>query len=256
MGVGRLPVALAEALTEDGVAVRTQTVARSLQRHGDRWRLLTGPAHAPATESARTLDVDGVVLALPAAPAARLLADTGEAGLVAAADLLAGVAYASVALVLLAVRADPDVLAAVAGHSGVLVPPVAGLTVKAVTYSSTKWDWVARAAPDTVLLRASVGRAGESTDLARPDGELVRAVLADLRLLTGVDLAGRVLDARVARWGGGLPQYAPGHVDLVAAVRSAVAGAGGLAVAGAAYDGVGIPACIASGRDAAGSLSP
>jgi oxygen-dependent protoporphyrinogen oxidase len=55
----------------------------------------------------------------------------------------------------------------------------------------------------------------------------------------------------VSRWGGGLPQYAVGHLDRVARIRSGVANVPGLAVCGAAYDGIGIPACIASARRAA-----
>jgi protoporphyrinogen/coproporphyrinogen III oxidase len=55
---------------------------------------------------------------------------------------------------------------------------------------------------------------------------------------------------RVTRWGGGLPQYNVGHVDRVARIRAAVAAQPGLAVAGAAYDGVGIPACVATARSA------
>ncbi len=60
-----------------------------------------------------------------------------------------------------------------------------------------------------------------------------------------------MLDSRVVRWGGGLPQYAVGHLDLVARVRAGVARWPGLAVAGAAYDGVGVPAVARSGREAA-----
>jgi len=59
---------------------------------------------------------------------------------------------------------------------------------------------------------------------------------------------------RVTRWGGGLPQYNVGHLDRVARIRQAVSEQPGLAVAGAAYDGVGIPACIATGRQAAGQV--
>ena len=61
----------------------------------------------------------------------------------------------------------------------------------------------------------------------------------------------RVVDAHVQRWGGGLPQYAVGHVDAVVSVRADVARLPGLEVAGAAYDGVGIPAVIASATRAA-----
>ncbi len=60
-----------------------------------------------------------------------------------------------------------------------------------------------------------------------------------------------LLDAQVTRWGGALPQYAVGHVDRVRRIRAAVAEVPGLEVCGAAYDGVGIPAVIASGQAAA-----
>jgi oxygen-dependent protoporphyrinogen oxidase len=59
------------------------------------------------------------------------------------------------------------------------------------------------------------------------------------------------VDTRVTRWGGALPQYTVGHLDRVAAIRTSVAAQSGLAVCGAAYDGVGIPACIATARAAA-----
>ncbi len=71
----------------------------------------------------------------------------------------------------------------------------------------------------------------------------------DLRTLLGI--AAAPVDALVTRWGGGLPQYAVGHVERVARIRSAVAAVPGLAVCGAAYDGLGIPACIASAHTAA-----
>ena len=58
----------------------------------------------------------------------------------------------------------------------------------------------------------------------------------------------------VQRWGGGLPQYAVGHRDLVERVRADVARQPGLALAGAAYDGLGIPACIATAKAAATAL--
>ena len=100
-----------------------------------------------------------------------------------------------------------------------------------------------------MLLRASLGRIGEERTLQRPDAELVADALADLREASGLTAA--PLDTHVQRWGGGLPQYEVGHLDRVARVRAAVAAVPGLAVCGAAYDGVGIAACIGSGRAAA-----
>jgi oxygen-dependent protoporphyrinogen oxidase len=62
------------------------------------------------------------------------------------------------------------------------------------------------------------------------------------------------LDARVTRWGGGLPQYAVGHRRRVERVRAAVAAVPGLSVCGAVYDGVGVPACVATAERAAGEV--
>jgi protoporphyrinogen/coproporphyrinogen III oxidase len=70
--------------------------------------------------------------------------------------------------------------------------------------------------------------------------------------LLGVDA--QPVDARVTRWGGGLPQYAVGHLDRIARIRASVAQVPGLAVCGAAFDGVGIPACIGSARAAVDRL--
>jgi oxygen-dependent protoporphyrinogen oxidase len=130
------------------------------------------------------------------------------------------------------------------------VPPIEPLAIKAATFSSTKWAWLAEDAEDVVLLRASLGRAGEVAVLQRDDDDLVRTAVADLRAVLGPDLPDPV-DAHVQRWGGGLPQYAVGHVTRVQAVLEAAAGVPALGLAGAAYEGVGIPACIGSGRRAA-----
>ena len=88
--------------------------------------------------------------------------------------------------------------------------------------------------------------------MQREDAELVALVRRDLRALFGITDA--PVDALVTRWGGALPQYAPGHLERVARVRAAVARIPGLAICGAAFDGVGIPACIASAHAAAGQV--
>jgi oxygen-dependent protoporphyrinogen oxidase len=134
--------------------------------------------------------------------------------------------------------------------SGLLIAAREGFTVKAVTLSSQKWPI---ATGGLTVLRASVGRAGEAAVLQREDAELIALVRHELRALVGIE--GEPVDAVVTRWGGGLPQYAVGHVQLVARVRAAVAEVDGLAVCGATYDGVGIPACIASGRLAAQNVA-
>jgi protoporphyrinogen/coproporphyrinogen III oxidase len=240
-GVGRLPQALTDRLTARGVTVRTSAPVRRLLRRPGGWRLVVGPTTGPTV-----LDVDAVVLATPAAPTARLLHDVAPR----AAGALGRIEYAGVALVTFVVARSQ---AAGLDGSGVLVPPVEGRLVKAATFSSAKWAWLDDARPDQVLLRASVGRHGDERDLQLDDDELARRVLADLRRLPGVRLP-EPTRSLVTRWGGGLPQYAVGHVEAVDRVRREVAALPGLALAGAAYDGVGVPACVGTGRRAADQL--
>jgi oxygen-dependent protoporphyrinogen oxidase len=186
---------------------------------------------------AEAVDVAAVVVAAPAAKAALLLRATAAA----AAAELAEIESASMAIVTLAfggVELPPG--------SGLLVAAHEGFGVKAVTLTSQKWPMHTGG---ITLLRASLGRIGENQVLQREDAELVALVRHELRTLVGV--TAQPLDSRVTRWGGGLPQYAVGHVERIARVRAAVAAVPRLAVCGAAFDGVGIPACIASGYAAA-----
>ena len=99
------------------------------------------------------------------------------------------------------------------------------------------------------MLRASIGRAGETEVLQREDAELISLAVADLR--AAVDLRGEPVDSHVQRWGGALPQYAVGHLDRVRRIADSMADVPGLEVCGAAYAGVGIPAVIATARQAA-----
>ena len=199
------------------------------------------------------LTADRVVLATPAAPTARLLAGLAPT----AAATLAEIEYASMAVVTLAFRlSDMAGVDALRDGSGFLVPPVDGRAIKAATFSASKWGWVreAGAAADVVHLRTSIGRHREEAALQRADEELVATSLADLADATG--LSATPVDSHVQRWGGALPQYAVGHLDRIARIREDVARVPGLAVCGAAYDGIGIPACIASARKAVAALDP
>ncbi|MEV7684156.1 protoporphyrinogen oxidase [Streptomyces sp. NPDC088341] len=236
-GVGRLPGAVADAVRAGGGRIRTETPVLGLTRTADEWRIRTG---------GEVLAADGVVLATPAWSASALLADESPA----AAAELAEVEYASMALVTMAFRrADAAVLPA---GSGFLVPPVDGHTIKASTFSTRKWGWVADAAPGLFLLRTSIGRYGEEERVHQDDADLVEVSLHDLGEATG--LAARPVATEVTRWIGGLPQYPVGHQTRVARIREAVAKLPGLRVCGAPYDGVGIPACIASARRAADEI--
>jgi protoporphyrinogen/coproporphyrinogen III oxidase len=237
-GVGRLPPAVAAA---SGAEIRTQTTVRRLTRLPTGWQVETGPVPAPSA-----IDADAVIVAVPATPAARVLAAVAPA----AAAELAAVEYASVAIVTLAlpVSAFPEP----PRWSGFLVPPADGHVTKAVTISSVKWGWLATATDELVVLRASIGRHREQADLQHEDQELVSMVLAELGDALGI--TGHPVDALVSRWGGALPQYAVGHVERMARVRAGVDALPGLAVCGAAYDGVGVAACVASAHRAADSI--
>jgi oxygen-dependent protoporphyrinogen oxidase len=243
-GVGRLAEVLTESLRGRGVIIRSGTIVRELHRSPEgadaAWSVVVGPQPRP-----ERLRADAVVLATPAAPTSRLLSPH----LPEAAKALREIDYASMAIITLAVGADGPGTPPLPG-SGFLVPAVEGRTIKASTFSSTKWAWTADAADDLSFLRASVGRYGETTDLQRPDDELVAIAVAEVSEALGHQLP-RIVDSQVQRWGGALPQYTVGHLDRVSTIRAATATAPGLELAGAAYGGVGIPACIASGRSAA-----
>lgn len=236
-GVGRLPLAVADAVRAKGAEIALHARVDAVHRTADGWTVHT---------DGRELAADQVVLAVPAPQAARLL-DADAPG--AAAELRA-VEYASMALMTLAFRrADVDL----PDGSGFLVPPVDGHTIKASTFASQKWGWIADENPELVVLRTSVGRYGEEEVLRRADDELVDMSRADLRAAVGLTAA--PVATRVTRWTDGLPQYPVGHHGRVARIREQVGRLPGLAVCGAAYDGVGIPACIASAHAAVDRLT-
>jgi oxygen-dependent protoporphyrinogen oxidase len=228
-GLGRLPIALAAG---GRFTVRTGVTVRTIRRTPAGFALDCGPVPRP-----ELVEADAVIVATPPGKAARLLRDIAPA----ARAELSTVDTASMATVTLAYR---DVTPP--AGSGLLIGAREGYRVKAVTLSSQKWPITREG---LTILRASIGRIGEAADLQRDDAELIALVRHELPGLIGVDAP--PVDALVTRWGGGLPQYAVGHLDKVARIRAAVAAVPGLAVCGATYDGVGIPACIASGQRAA-----
>ncbi len=176
-------------------------------------------------------DYDGVVVAVPAPVAARLL------------DFVPVIPVASSAVVALAF--SPDVR--LPEHSGVLVATGEALQAKAFTFSSRKWSHLGHRS----VVRASFGRYGAPPDSS--DTTLIAGARADLETVAGV--AAEPIDAVVMRWPEGLPQYRPGHLDVVAAIEAAAARVDRLEVAGSYLRGVGVPACVASGDAAAQRLA-
>jgi oxygen-dependent protoporphyrinogen oxidase len=237
-GIGSLPAALVAASRAE---VRLRTPAHALRRTAGGFELSVGPVAAP-----QVLTADVVVVTAPAAKAARLLGEVAPG----AVEPLQGIPYASMAVVATAFPAQP-----VAAGSGLLVPPVTGRLVKGVTVSSSKWPHLSAGPGGAGVLRvrSSVGRFGDEAQLQRTDGDLTAAVVEDVADLLDLDRR-EPLETHLVRWGGGLPQYLVGHPQRVAAVRDAVGAVPGLAVAGAAYGGVGVPACIRDARRAVGAL--
>ena len=251
----RLPAELAEALAARGVALHTGVAVERLDRDGPgdgRWRLtLAGDTAGVSgadgsSDSTRTLTVDGVILAVPAGQASTLL--DGHAPL--AAGLLAGIQHASVSVVTLAMP-----VGTIRSHlrgTGFLVPRTSTFDgrpaiITGCTYLTRKWPGLAR--PDDELIRVSVGRFGDDRADNLDDDELTGAAFAELTSILDID--GRPSQSMVTRWDGAFPQYSVGHLDRTARIEEAVATLGGVAVAGAAYRGVGIPAVVGSGRAAA-----
>jgi protoporphyrinogen/coproporphyrinogen III oxidase len=239
---GGMDVLINELARQSGATIRLGLPVRALQRAERGWRLEIGSAPSPEFMTA-----DAVVLAVPAPAARRLLADeVPEASAAYAHIEVASMAVVSMAL-------PPD--AALPEATGVLLAvgerhaDGTPFTAKAFTFTSRKWG---RVDGEPMQLRASVGRFGETAALQRDDDDLVTAVLADLRELTGVAIA--PVERIVTRWGGGLPQYGIEHTASVAALERAIRKMPGLAVAGATLHGVGVPATIDTAHAAAAAI--
>ena len=236
-GVGRLPEALGERLRAARVTIETGTTVRELRRRTTGWDVVGGPTNDP-----RVVAADAVVLAVPSATAARLV----RGHCLQAETELGEMEATSVAVVTLLYSASDLPGGDLPEGSGYLVPPSENRPVKAATFSSHKWQWLADACIDrgVVAVRASLGHADDVESLQRDDDELVHLAARDLAFVARLGRAAPVA-SRVTRWGGGLPRYAVGHVDRAERITAAVDEVPGLLLCGAAFDGVGIPACVA-----------
>ena len=161
---------------------------------------------------------------------------------------IAEIPYGSSAVVTLA-YAQEDVAHALDGY-GYLVPRVEGSDVLACSWTSSKWE--GRAPRGSVLMRVFAGRFGGRDVTLDSDEELVELARASC----GCSGSRRSRElTRIHRWPRGMPQYVLGHPARLERIDAALAHHPGLALAGAAYRGVGIPDCIHSGEEAARSLA-
>jgi protoporphyrinogen oxidase len=227
-GMGEPVAALAQRLA--GILRVAQGVA-GLVRKGPRWHVAVtgGSAH----------DADGVVLALPAYSAGRLIEGVGVPG----GRALGEVVYAPSITVSLAYRAEQignrfEGAGFVVDSNLVRAQHAAPLHLRACTYASSKFP--GRAPDGHVLLRGY---------LAPMDGDPAQTAHAELAGVLGI--RGEPLWSRVFYWNRGLPRYRARHAEQVAAVRHRLSRLPPLAIAGAGYDGAGVSACVRSGREAA-----
>ena len=233
-GMQSLVDALAQRLPEGSVQLGRSL--ESLQRNGDQWRLVLS--------GGETIEADAVVLATPAHRSASCVAAFDER----LAAQLRGIPYASSATVSLAYR-DDQIPRPLDGF-GFVVPLIEARSIVACTYSSMKYP--GRAPDGHILVRAFVGGALQSDMFNQDDATMAASVRRELSELLGI-VAEPVL-TRIHRHAGAMPQYRVGHLELMSSIDRALNAHPGLAVAGNAYRGVGIPDCIHTGEMAAEAI--
>lgn len=203
-----------------------------------------GDGYRVELDGGDALETQAVVVAAPAFATAEMLSGLDDELAAAHAEI----PYSSSVIVTFGLR-EEDVSHPLDGY-GYVVPRVEGTDVLACTWTSRKWE--GRAPDGALLIRVYAGRFGGPDLTTETDEDLVRLALDELSLL-GIDAV--PILTRVQRWPRGMPQYVLGHAERLARIEAALTDLSGLAVAGAAYRGVGIPDCIRSGEDAAESAA-
>ncbi len=215
-----------------GAAIQTRTEVTELSRFKQGYVIGAGRSRYM---------VDAVIVALPAWRAAALLSPVAAP----AAELLAEIPYASTAVVVSGHRfAD---VAHPLNAFGLVVPAIEGREVLAVSFASRKFD--GRAPAGSVLMRTFIGGVLQGYLYERDDDELVEIARRELADILGV--RGIPHFTQVSRHGRAMPQYEVGHLERLERLEGALQAEPGLALAGNAYRGVGIPDVIHSGEQAA-----
>jgi oxygen-dependent protoporphyrinogen oxidase len=235
----------------NGMGTLVEAIVARLQRT----QILTGAAVEAVTSNGagchvligdgRIQHADALIVATPAYVTARLLADLDPV----LADLHGQIPYAPAALITLGF-AEADLPGPLDGY-GYVIPQVEETDLLACTWTSSKWP--GRAPAGQALVRVYTGRYGRRDITQCSDEELLALAYEELRSTLGLTASAALV--RIHRWPGAMPQYLLGHVQRVAQIEAQLARrrASGcsLYLAGAAYRGVGVPDCIASGEQAA-----
>jgi len=231
-GMQDLPVGMADAVGHE--RIKTGVAATIIERAGDRWKV--------TLDSGDVVEGDALIVATEAWAATRLMRDVDAA----ISDLLATIPCSSSATVSLAFREEECPFDT--RWFGILSPIVEERPILAVTLSSSKWP--DRAPRGRVLFRGFIGGPRNQHLLETTDEELVETVRTQLVELLSLRADAQPLIAKVYRWSGGMPQYTLGHQDRVEEIERRSASIPGLALAGGAFHGVGVPNCIESGEQA------
>jgi oxygen-dependent protoporphyrinogen oxidase len=235
-GMETLPTRLAARLREAGADMLTGR-GTCVAPRGDGWTV-----HVDQVDGSEVaLQADAVVLAVPALVAGRIVAALDGA---LSGELL-GIEYAGSAIVSLGFErsaVDHPLDAA-----GMVVPRATGRRALAISFSSSKFP--GRAPEGCVLMRVFVGGALDPAAVELADDTLVALALAEAATLVGARGTPRLV--RVDRWHGAMPQYHVGHLARIGRIDDHLNRHRGLALAGSAYTGVGIPQVIGSGQEAA-----
>jgi oxygen-dependent protoporphyrinogen oxidase len=186
------------------------------------------------------LAFDGVIIATPAPQAAKLLV-----GVPALAEDLGAIPYAGCALAILVV--DQSQIERPIRGFGFVVPEIENRRILAASFASYKFP--DRAPQGIVVIRVFVGGACHPELADLPDHPLMDIVREELGQLIG--LRGEPERCLISRWNGKMPQYHLNHLDRVDRLERNLGDHPGLALAGNAYRGVGLPQCIHSGEQAA-----
>jgi oxygen-dependent protoporphyrinogen oxidase len=234
-GMSTLPSALAMGLPAGTVELHAP-VHRLRREDGGTWRLEYG--------AGRTLRAAAVVLATPAHRAAHLLRGVSPD----AARLLEHISYSSVAVIALGYRRVQ--IRGPLTSLGFFVPQREPLELRSASFSSLKYE--GRAPADAVLIRACLGGDHHSSIISQNDAQLTELAHEELQRLLKID--GGPIFARVHRQMFAIPQYRLGHRALIDGVARRLADLPGLALAGNAYAGIGVPQCVASGQRAADQI--
>ncbi len=230
-GLNSLVTAIADHLDEG--AVHTGTPVTKINKENNGYTL--------SFSDGRIDQVDRIILTTPHQVTAKLFDN------MTIFDEIKDVPSTSVATVVLAF--DPAAIKKDIDGSGFVVSKKSNYKITACTWTNKKWS---HSAPDDrVLLRAYVGRAGEEEIVDRQDEEIIATVLQDLNHI--MELEGEPEFYRITRWRNAMPQYLVGHKDRLLALKAEMKKElPGVYLAGASYEGIGIPDCIDQAKKAAG----